>query len=203
MKFYALWISLICIVIFIIQLAIPGFTETFYLGSEPLSQPWQFVTAIFLHGSLVHLVYNLFALVFFGLVLEKLISSKNFLIVFFATGIFANIISFNFYPASLGASGAILGLIGTLAIVRPMMMVFVGGMMLPMFVAAIFWVIGDFLGIFSPDNVGHIAHLSGIFLGFVLGIYFRTRYREKKKMPKKIWIDEKDLRKFEEKHMLR
>ncbi|MGC9309918.1 MAG: rhomboid family intramembrane serine protease, partial [Candidatus Nanoarchaeia archaeon] len=121
MRFYALWIALICIILFILQNSIEGFTELLLLNQARWFEIWRFITSIFIHASVGHLLYNMFALVLFGLILEKVVSSKKFLLVFFITGIFANIIAINFYPRSLGASGAIYGLIGLLAIIKPKM----------------------------------------------------------------------------------
>jgi len=178
-KFYSLWFLLINILVFILQSAIPGFTERFTLNQLAYSQIWRFVTAIFLHGSLIHLMYNMFALFFFGIALEKLIGSRRFLLVFFGSGIIANLVSINFYDSSLGASGAIMGIIGTLTIIKPLMMVWAFGLILPMFIAAILWVAGDILGVFMPSDVGNIAHLSGIGVGFLLGLVLRN-YRRRK-----------------------
>jgi len=77
----------------------PNFTKTFVLNQLAYPQIWRFATAIFLHANITHLFYNLFALFFFGIALEKLIGSRKFLLVFFTSGIIANIISFNFYPS--------------------------------------------------------------------------------------------------------
>ena len=94
-KFYSLWFCLINIIIFIIQTSISGFTEVFVLNQSAISkyQVWRFVSAIFLHGSVMHLAYNLFALFFFRIALEKLIGSKKFLLVFFGSGIIASLIA--------------------------------------------------------------------------------------------------------------
>jgi len=201
-KFYSLWLCLIIIGIFILQVLIPGFTEFFVLNELAYSQIWRFVSSIFLHGSVMHLAYNLFALFFFGLSLEKLIGSRKFLFLFFGSGIIANIISLNFYPSSLGASGAIMGIIGALAIIKPLMMVWAFGLILPMFLAAILWVVGDILGIFMPSNVGNIAHLSGVGIGLLLGLVFRL-FRKKKTKSNKVEISEKDLRGWERRYVLR
>ena len=79
-KFYSLWFCLISILVFILQVTIPEFTDIFVLNKLAYSQIWRFVTSIFLHGGVMHLAYNLFALFFFGIALEKLIVSRKFLI---------------------------------------------------------------------------------------------------------------------------
>lgn len=200
-KFYSLWFCLISILVFILQVIIPGFTEIFVLNQLAYSQIWRFVTSIFLHGSTVHLFYNLFALFFFGIALEKLIGSKKFLFVFFASGIIANIVSVNFYGSSLGASGAIMGIIGTLTIIKPLMMVWAFGLILPMFIAAILWVIGDILGVFMPSNVGNIAHLSGIGVGFLIGLVLRNYIKKKTKKVKKVVVSDYYMAGWEKKYM--
>jgi hypothetical protein len=199
MKFYSLWLSGVIIIFFIFQSISPPFTESLVLNENSFSQPWRFVTAIFLHGSLSHLVYNLFALILFGLILESLIGSRKFLFIFFFAGILANLISVNFYLASLGASGAIFGIIGALTAVRPLMFVWAFGLPMPMFVASILWIIGNIIQTFVPSNIGTIAHLSGIFFGFALGLLFRKKQKKEKK--EKIVINEKDIRKWEDNWM--
>lgn len=195
-KFYAIKLTGIIFIIFLIQLIFKNFTSLFLLTSEGFFQPWRFLTAIFLHGSLTHILFNSFALLFFGSILEKFIGGKRFLIVFFITGILANLISVNFYSSSLGASGAIFGIIGTLVIIRPTLTVWAFGLPMPMFVAGIIWTVGDFIGLFVPSNVGNIAHLSGMFFGLVFGFLYRKKRMKKTKS--KIIIDEKIVRSWED-----
>ncbi len=180
-RFYFLWLSFLCVIIFVLQMIIPGFTELFVLNNRALylMEYWRFASAIFLHADIVHLLYNLFALLFFGIILERKIGSNRFLIVFLISGIAANIISVNFYSSSLGASGAIYGIIGCLAILDPFMFVWAFGLLMPMFIAAILWALGDLIGLFIPSDVGHIAHISGIGFGILFGILFRNRIIKK------------------------
>ena len=174
-RFYALKLCGLIIPVFLAQYFFNGFTELFLLDSNAFGQIWRFVTAIFLHGGLAHLLYNLFALALFGSILEKLIGGKRFLIVFFVTGILANIISVNFYDSSLGASGAIFGVIGALVWVRPLMPVWAFGLPMPLFFAGILWATGDLIGLFVPSNTANLAHLSGMFFGILFGIIYRRK----------------------------
>ena len=192
MKFYSLWLCLICIIVFVLQSIFPTITNLGILNKSALYnyEFWRFFTSLFLHGSITHLLYNLFALFFFGIALEKLIGSKKFLFAFFTSGIIANIISVNFYQSSLGASGAIMGIIGVLTIVKPMLMVWAFGLILPMFIAGILWVTGSILGslgMFLGDT-GYIAHLSGIAVGLIIGIFLRFFTRKTEKSNNKIEI---------------
>jgi hypothetical protein len=187
--------------VFILQLN-QYISDLFVLNKAALynREYWRYVTAIFAHGNLSHLFYNLFALLFFGYSLERLIGSKRFLIVFFASGIIANILSVNYYDSSLGASGAIYGVMGCLTAINPFMLVFAFGFIMPMFLATIIWTIGDILGLFIPSNTGHIAHISGVavglFMGFLIRLLRKDKYR--KITEYKIKIPESYMRKWED-----
>lgn len=198
-KFLAVWLCALCVLTFIAQLAFSSFTDAFLLDENAWQQPWRFVTAIFLHGDIGHLLYNMFALGLFGSVLERLIGEKRFLLVFFVTGIIANVISVNFYPASLGASGAIFGVIGALIIIRPLLMVWAVGVPMPIFIAGILWAFGDIAGIFAPSNVGNIAHLSGLGFGLILGLLFRDWSRTKK--DNRLQFNEEHMRRWEDTYL--
>jgi hypothetical protein len=199
-KYYAIWLSAICVAVFILQQLIPGFTDLFVLDSGKITEIWRFVTAIFLHGGMGHLISNLFALALFGTILEGFIGSKKFLLVFFASGIFANLVAVWFYPSSLGASGAIYGILGALVIIRPMMTVWVSGIPMPMIIAGIVWVAGGVLGLFYPSDVGHIAHLSGIGIGLILGIIWRD-WSRKQEIVERLRLNEQYMQDWEDYHM--
>ena len=120
-------------------------------------------------------VGHMFALVLFGSILENEIGTKKFLSLFFLAGLFASIASIPFYNAVLGASGAIFGVIGALAVLKPKMTVWVYGMPMPMIIASLVWAAIDVLGVFIPSNVANIAHLSGIFVGIIFGFIIRIK----------------------------
>lgn len=202
-KYYALKIVFVCVIIFFFQIIFLGFTDLFVLNELSFTQPWRFVTSIFLHGDIGHLLYNMFALALFGSMLEGMINGRRFLIVYFASGIFANLISINFYNSSLGASGAIYGIIGALVIVRPLLMVWAFGFPMPMILAGLLWAAGDAIGLFIPSNVGHIAHLTGMAMGLILGIVFRGYYNrnQAKKSYGAITVNESKMRQWEDSYL--
>jgi len=200
-KYITLILAGVCIFFFMLQLLISGFTDIFVLNQSSWVQPWRFVTSIFLHVSLGHILSNMFALVIFGLVLESIIGSKRFLLIFLGSGILANLIAINFYTSSLGASGAIFGILGALIILKPLMMVWASGVPVPMFIAGILWIAADLIGVFAPSEVANIAHLSGIAIGLVYGIYFRMKYMNKEKGTI-IRLNEDSMRNWED-HYLR
>ena len=207
-RFYAFKLSLLVILFFVLQIIFPIFTDFLVLDFRAFGEYWRFLSSIFLHGGLGHLAYNLFALLLFGSVLEKVIGGKKFLLVFFITGIFANLIAIKFYSSSLGASGAIFGIIGALIIVRPWFMIWAFVMPMPLFIAGILWAFGDFVGAVSffsgnaIDNTGNIAHLSGMFLGFVFGFFYRGRVIRRGKIEKreKVRFREREVRDWEDRY---
>jgi len=202
-NWFAIKIVVICVIIWILQLIIPPLTDNFALiSSEFFSRPWTIVTYIFLHDDPLHIFYNMFALALFGSVLEKVIGGKKFLTVFFISGIIAGTGSILFYNASIGASGAIYGIFGTLAILRPRMTVYTGfGFPMPLIIAVSLWAAGDLLGFFYPyDNVAYAAHLSGLVFGLIYGFYLKKHYGEtaKPKRKTKSNIEEKEFREWED-----
>ncbi len=141
---YALKLVAICVIVFILQNVFENLTDEFSLDSTTFfSRPWTITSYIFLHASFEHLFYNMFALALFGSVLERIIGSKKFLLTFFISGTIAGVGSLIFYTSSIGASGAIYGIMGALAVIRPRMTVYVTFIPLPMALAVIFWAAGD------------------------------------------------------------
>lgn len=181
--YWALKITGILVLIFIIQLVFKNFTNLFVLNSSLVFiRPWTLITSIFLHGSLAHLMLNGFALALFGSILENIIGSKKFLFLFFISGIFANIPSIIFYNSSLGASGAIFGIMGCLVVLRPKMTIWMNFMPVPMWLAAIIWALQDVFGIFVPSynpGIANFAHLGGLFFGLIYGFYIRPKDKNK------------------------
>lgn len=202
-KWYFFKIIAICVIVFLIQNIFEGFTDEFLLNSSQLfSKPWMLVTHMFLHGDPLHIFYNMFALAIFGSILEKTIGGKKFLLIYFVSGILAGIGSSFIYPFSLGASGAIMGITGTLAVLRPRLTVYVSYIPMPMAVAVIVWALGDFLGMFYPSDVANIAHLVGLGIGIIYG--FMLREKHGKKYPRKVkyyQIGEKEFEEWENRWM--
>lgn len=196
-KLVAIWLSIICIVVFILQNLIQSLTDVLLLSQNSFFQPWRFLTAIFLHASLSHLTLNLFALILFGLILESLVGSRKFLLIFMVSGIFANLIAIFFYSSSLGASGAIFGVIGALTILKPKMTVWAFSLPMPMVLAAALWALGDVLGIFMPSGTGNIAHLSGLAFGLVFSLLSKPKFKVIQKHNPKLFIPEEEIKNWE------
>ena len=200
MRYYSLVLAAACIVLFAVQSMVPGFTEEFLLNSsQVLARPWTLVSSIFLHGSGSHLIFNMFALVLFGLLLEKFVGSMKFLVIFFVSGIIAGVASSLMYSASLGASGAIYGILGTLAAIRPKMIVWTYGVPMPMVAASGFYLLLDLGGLFFPSNVANAAHIAGLVAGVAIGLALREP--EQRKEERKKLLKDEEINQWEEKWM--
>ncbi|MFH1750324.1 MAG: rhomboid family intramembrane serine protease [Candidatus Micrarchaeota archaeon] len=147
--------------------------------SHLLTEPWTIITSMFLHGNFLHLFFNMFGLFMFGPFLEAKVGGRNLLILFFACGILGNMgyavtSGFGNVPV-IGASGAIYGILGALAILQPNLMVFVGFIPMPIYIAAVFWFFAEFAyGITGvQQGIANFAHLFGLFGGLIAGKFFR------------------------------
>jgi membrane associated rhomboid family serine protease len=175
----------ICVVVYILQNVAADWVGWNYFAFFPafaFQYPWMFVTSIFLHASIDHIAFNMLALFFFGMYLERMVGPRLFLVVFFIAGIVGNFGYMLTTPGSIvpaiGASGAIYGIVGILAVLTPMTLVYVYFIVpMPMVVFAALYAILDFVGLFAPSDIAHGAHIGGLLVGVAFGIYLRQRYR--------------------------
>ena len=154
---------------------------------------WQFLTYMFLHGSFSHVLFNMLGVLFFGIAIEKAIGSKEFLLLYFLSGILCGVISFVIYYFSgaytvflLGASGAIYALLLAYAVIFPRANIYIWGI-LPIpapILIAVYAGIEIASQLFSIQNgVAHMTHLAGFFVAF---IYFIVRMGIN---PWKVWVN--------------
>ena len=167
------------IFIFLLQSFIPDFTNLFVLKSaEVLIHPWTLLTTMFLHGSFTHLLFNMYALLLFGPLVERRIGSKRFLILYFIAGLLASIAA-TYYPSALGASGAIMSVLGMVIVLFPRMKVlFFFVIPMSMRTAGIVFALLDIFGFaFGGTGVAHLAHLAGLAFGLAYGFYLVNKHK--------------------------
>lgn len=162
---------------FIAQNVYPAITTTFMFDPNNL-MPWMFVTSIFLHANLIHILFNAYALWAFGPVLEKRLGFYKFMALFFLGGLagslgyYATILAGIAPPMpALGASGAIYAVLGAMAVLTPELVVLLFGIVpLTMRQAAVLWVVLEVAGTFNTSSgIASAAHLGGLLLGFAWG----------------------------------
>ncbi len=164
-------------------------TLGYYLGLHPVQsqwfQPYQLVTYMFLHGDMSHLFFNMFALWMFGRTLEYELGSKRMLTYYMVCGIGAGLLQLAvglFFPFSItvGASGAVFGLLLAFGVMHPNATIMLLIPPIPMkakWFVALYGLLELFLGWRnSPaDNVAHFAHLGGMLWGFILLWYWKKK----------------------------
>jgi len=120
------------VVFFIVFLIVDSFYKDFfsYIALQPSAilhgqKLWTIITSMFMHAGFFHLFFNMFSLFFVGRFLEKLIGRKRFFWIYLVSGIVGNLffvfggfIFGNDIPG-VGASGAIFGILGVLAVLVP------------------------------------------------------------------------------------
>jgi len=178
--FLTLTLISICVIVFFLENFIPA-GQFEFVPAHAFSSPWTFITSIFLHANFEHLFFNMFALFIFGIYLEGRVKPSHFILIFFLAGIVGNLGYMITAPTettpAVGASGAIYGVMGALAVIAPSAVVYFGFMPVPIAVAAVIWWLTEFLGLFVPGTIAHGAHLAGLFIGVLFGFYLRSRTR--------------------------
>ena len=172
-------------------------------------EPYQIVTHMFMHGSLMHLLFNMFGLWMFGGLMENLWGPKRFLSFYLICGLVAGFAQLGSYAytywgvdhallsseqyelyqsallgnATVGASGAIMGLLAAYGYTFPNTQLFVFPIPFPIKAK---WAISgvivlDILGGLSnstSDNVAHFAHLGGALAGFIIVFFWNKNNRQ-------------------------
>lgn len=180
-------ILLALIAIFIVQLSSDAFTLMFIFDpTVAAAEPWRFITSVFLHGGLMHIFFNGYALFIFGSILERRIDLKDYLIIFFGAGLVGSLLYYLTYllgiippvPA-LGASGAIYGILGAVAVLVPNLTIFFWFVPMPIRYAAILWVAIEFLGTFDVSSgIASAAHLGGLLFGLAYAWLIKSVHHE-------------------------
>ncbi|MFC5741996.1 rhomboid family intramembrane serine protease [Dyella tabacisoli] len=150
-------------------------------------RPWQVVSYAFMHGDIMHILFNMLALYMFGGQIERTFGARNFTIYYFVCLVVAALaqlvvveyFTHGFYP-TLGASGAIFGVLLAFGMMYPhekMMLIF-----LPIPMPAWLFVTGYavaelVMGVTGTQaGVAHFAHLGGMLGGYVLIEYWRGKF---------------------------
>ncbi len=150
-----------------------------------LSRPWTVVTYMFLHGNFMHLLFNMIGLFFFGPRLEERLGGKDFLKLYFGSGVGAAIFTLLagglgilfgipvlagvFGAPVVGASGAVFGILVGYALYWPRHEIWIWGV-LPVqarWLVIFLLVTSLWSGISgSQAGIAHFAHLGGLVVGY-------------------------------------
>lgn len=174
------------LIVFLICRIWPGLVSE--LGMIPVKiiathSYWQFFTYMFVHGSLSHLLFNMLSLFLIGIMLERELGSKEFLLFYVLIGVLSSLTAFAVYYFSgilfvnfVGASGAIYGLMFLIAVLFPRTYFYVFGLIpVPAPVLIVIYTVIEIYSELTGDNSGvaHIIHLSGFVFAW---LYCRIRF---------------------------
>ncbi|RLI16093.1 rhomboid family intramembrane serine protease [Candidatus Bathyarchaeota archaeon] len=134
---------------------------------------WQLFTAMFIHADLLHLFGNMFFLLIFGLRAEELFSTTEYFLFYLLSGLTGNLLTLLLGPqlVSVGASGAIFGMFGAVAIYvrRAIGQSILSALMYAFFLLMISW----------GPNVNFLAHLGGLVAGLLIGYLLAVKRKFK------------------------
>ena len=186
------------LIMFVASLINPDFMNSTFAMAFPLADGfrwWQPVTHMFMHANFMHIFFNMYSLVMFGMVVERALGTRDFIIFYLITGFGAVLLHFgveylqaqallqanpgvsaqaiyNYMPSVMGASGAVYGVLVGFAMLYPsarLTLIFP-----PITLDAKWWVI-IFIGIElltgitgTQMGVAHFAHLGGALFGWLL-----------------------------------
>ena len=147
---------------------------------------WQPVTYMFMHGGFWHLFFNMYALVIFGSVVERMIGEKKFLLFYLVCGLGAAALHLGFMSLKLGfsapmlgASGAVYGVMIAYAMIFPqskLTLLFPPVTLSAKWMVLIFAVIELVTGVTgTAEGVAHFAHLGGMLFGWLLILYWKKK----------------------------
>ncbi|MCA6364184.1 MAG: rhomboid family intramembrane serine protease [Bacteroidetes bacterium] len=172
-----------------------------YNPLRPEFKFWQPLTSMFLHGDLGHLAMNMIGLYFTGIILEREFGSSRFLVFYLSCGLGSAFIYMGwtalglqqavnagdldkfiqFVTPSLGASGAIYGLLVAVAILYPKLQVQPWGLFsMPLGMLVIIYGAIDVLMVIlnTPnDRIARMAHIGGLIIGAILTEIYRRKSR--------------------------
>ena len=138
-------------------------------------QLWRLFTCVFLHGGILHLVFNMYALLYAGSILERVIGKDKFLFAYIISGIAASVASLIIHESvvSVGASGAIFGLFGVLL---PLLAAkecnFQNISINKMLLNTSIFVLYSIMAGFNTSGIDNAAHIGGLLTGVMIGVFY-------------------------------
>ena len=151
-------------------------------------QWWRLFTATFLHIGILHLLLNMYALLYIGLLLEPYLGKGRFLAAYLISGIAASLASLWWHDVTIsaGASGAIFGLYGVfLALLTTKLLD--KSVKKALFTSIAFFVGYNLLNGLKPNSgIDNAAHVGGLLSGLLIGYAFIPSLKDFKNLSLKI-----------------
>lgn len=137
---------------------------------------YRLISSMFLHFNFEHILMNMLSLFIFGKIVESIIGSWRMLIIYIISGLYGNFVSlsFNTTTISVGVSGAIFGLIGSIFVIMYLSKNFNKKMIGQLLIALVVLIVFSLF----MSNINIMAHLGGFISGVLItliGYYFKTQ----------------------------
>jgi membrane associated rhomboid family serine protease len=175
-------IMALCVLVFVAEVftgqlvgqGSPIVTALLYYPPYTVIEPWRMLTSLFVHGSILHILFNMYSLFVLGPELERMIGRWRFATLFLLSGLGGSVAVLLSTPNSavIGASGAIFGLFGAYFVIARHL----GGNSRQLIIVI---VINLVIGFIVP-GIAWQAHVGGLLVGALVAFVFvRTRDRRK------------------------
>jgi len=169
-------INIFCFITFNIILPIEYILTLVQINSNIINgEYWRLFTSMFLHADIMHILSNMIALLLFGAAVENNYSKLEYLLIYFISGLIGNLFSLLLLPLntiSLGASGAIFGLIGAAFILYT-----IEGER-TLILLGLFYLAYFIISSFAP-GINLWAHLFGLLGGICFGYIFSRKMKSR------------------------
>ena len=149
------------------------------MGKNPI-ELYRLITSIFLHGGILHLLCNMYSLYVLGPQLESFFGKIKYTIIFIGSGIIGNLLSLVFLQetyVSVGASGAIFGLLGALLYFGYHYRVYLSGVIKSQIIPLI--ILNLAIGFFAT-SINNLAHIGGLIGGVLVSMAVGVKYKSNK-----------------------
>ncbi|EPR74131.1 putative Rhomboid family protein [Winogradskyella psychrotolerans RS-3] len=148
----------------------------FNVGSIKRGEQIRMLSSGFLHADITHLLFNMFTLYFFADAVVMILGSFKFIVIYFASLVFGNLLSLYFHKdeywySAIGASGAVTGVLYAAILLRPDMSLYMYFIPIPIpgYVFGIGYLLYSIYGMKNKiGNIGHDAHFGGAVGGYVV-----------------------------------
>lgn len=147
----------------------------FHVGSIRSGEQVRMLSSAFLHVDITHLIFNMLTLWFFAPVVINLMGSFSFILIYFGSLIFGNLLTMVFHKddygyRAVGASGAVTGVLYSAILLQPDMMLGIFFIIpMPAYIFGILYLLYSIYGMRAKnDNIGHTAHFGGAVGGYLI-----------------------------------
>ena len=151
----------------------------FHIGSIKAGDYYRLLSSGFLHVNTTHILFNMFTFYFFVNIVEGILGTNSFLLLFVGSLLAGNLFGYYFhykdnYYSAVGASGAVTGVLFSALLLYPEieLMLFLIPIPIPGYLFGIVYLLYTLYGMKTQnDNIGHTAHFGGAIGGIVITLF--------------------------------